>query len=463
MNQPDSSPDGTNPYAAEAEGLDSPPPHLASQHQSNRHPIGFWFFFWGEFAERCSYYGMRAILLLYMTSALEIPDQWASVAMSLFMAACYFLPLAGGWVADNYFGKYWTIVGFSIPYILGHVILGIENIPCLVIALSLLAMGSGVIKPNISTLMGLTYDQQRPGQDRLRGDAFAMFYFSINIGAFLSTWAVPLLRNEYGYFIAFLFPAALMVLAFGVFAAGKRFYAKETIVRTVPTLEEREQRLRVFLRILALFAVVAFFWMVFDQSVTTLTLFARDHLDRTIRVGAWSYEFTADQLQMFNPLLILILLPIITLGYRLFPGLRPTDKMQVGFVLTGVTTALMAVAGYLAREGPVSIYWEVVAYVIVTTAEILISVTGLELAFTAAPKSMKGFVTACWLAGVGVANIVNAFITPLYSFTTPDVYFAGLTLAAIPVCLAFYAVAKTFNRPVESLGGVDTRALREGG
>src|SRR5262245_52060056 len=83
------------------------------------HPIGFWFFFWGELAERCSYYGMRAILALYMARQLGFAEETANLTMHAFIAACYLLTLVGGWVADNYLGKYWTIVGFSIPYILG--------------------------------------------------------------------------------------------------------------------------------------------------------------------------------------------------------------------------------------------------------------------------------------------------------------------------------------------------------
>ncbi|MBL9123611.1 MAG: MFS transporter [Planctomycetaceae bacterium] len=417
-----------------------------------QHPIGFWFFFWGEFAERCSYYGMRAILLLYMIDALKFEEGKASEWMHIFMAAVYFTPLLGGWIADRFFGKYWTIVGFSLPYILGHVILGVEDVRYLAAALCLLAMGSGVIKPNISTLMGLTYDQQRPGQDRLRGDAFAMFYFAVNIGAFLSSMAMPRIRNDYGYSWAFLFPAALMVLAFALFAAGKPFYAKETIGKSTTADEDGVTKWGVLTRILGLFGVVAFFWLVFDQSVSTLTLFAKDHLDLTLRIfGTEIYTFTPDQVQSFNPLLILILLPVITYSYRLLPKIglnpRPTDKMFVGFVLTGLTAAIMSVAGFLAGEGTVSIWWEIVAYVIVTVAEILISVTGLELAFTAAPKSMKGFVTGCWLAAVGCANIAAMFIAPLYSkpWMTPGLYFGGTALAAIPVCLAFYWVAKNFN------------------
>ena len=126
------------------------------------HPIGFWFFFWGEFAERSSYYGMRAILSLYMTEKLGVDKADAGTFMSLFIAGCYFFPLIGGYIADNFLGKYWTIVLFSVPYVVAQFVVGTEDKYVVFGSLVLLAMGSGVIKPNISTLMGMTYDQQAP-------------------------------------------------------------------------------------------------------------------------------------------------------------------------------------------------------------------------------------------------------------------------------------------------------------
>src|SRR4051812_23526671 len=233
------------------------------------HPIGFWFIFWGEFAERCSYYGMRAILSLYMANQLDMGKQNAGLFMSFFIAGCYLMPLLGGYLADNFFGKYKIIVAFSTPYILGHFILGIEDKLYLIIALSLLAMGSGVIKPNISTLMGLTYDQQRPGSDLLRSQAFSVFYMSINIGAGISQLAMPVLRHEYSYAVAFMFPAALMVIAFIVFAAGKPFYAKEVIQRRESTPQEQALRRSIIGEIGLLFTLVMFFWAIFDQSAST--------------------------------------------------------------------------------------------------------------------------------------------------------------------------------------------------
>ena len=144
------------------------------------HPRATWFLVWGEFAERSSFYGMKVILILYMIDELHFEEGVASRWINLFKGVCYCLPIAGGLLADRYLGKFRTIILFSLPYILGHVIIGFESTPCLLVALALMAMGVGAIKPNLSTLMGMTYDQQQPGQTQLRSDAFAMFYVAIN-------------------------------------------------------------------------------------------------------------------------------------------------------------------------------------------------------------------------------------------------------------------------------------------
>src|SRR5947208_2384459 len=184
------------------------------------HPTGFWFFFWGEFAERCSYYGMRAILTLYLTTKLGMSDGRANEWYATFKMACYFLPLLGGFLADRYLGKYWTIVGFSVPYVVGQLLIGggVDTESTVFLALALCAMGSGVIKPNISALLGQTYDQQRPGNEPLRARAFMWFYFSVNVGALLSMFGLPIIRNKFGYQTAFLVPAGFMSLALLIFA-----------------------------------------------------------------------------------------------------------------------------------------------------------------------------------------------------------------------------------------------------
>jgi dipeptide/tripeptide permease len=423
------------------------------------HPAGFWFIFWGELAERCSFYGMRAVLAVYMADALQLGEANGGSYYFTFVAACYFLPLVGGWVADNFLGKYLTIVIFSVPYILGHVILGIESFYAVAIALSLLAMGSGVIKPNISPLMGLTYDQYRPGQEQLRSNAFGIFYMAINIGAATSTLIVPWIRDHYGYFLAFLFPAVLMAVAFVVFAAGKPFYAREVISRTRKTPEERALQWRVLGQVGLLFLLVMFFWAIFDQSSGTWIYFARKYMN--VDLYLFGDPLAAETMQAINPILIVIMLPVTTVLWTALDSrgikIRATDKMILGFLLTAACMGVMAYCGYSVRQvgeneilppdERISIRWQAVAYLLITMAEILISVTGLELAFVAAPKSMKGFVTSLWLVSVGMGNLfLNVPLSRLYPHMAPGNYFAMLTVLLLVVAVAFYFVGRQYNR-----------------
>ncbi|QDU23169.1 POT-type proton-dependent oligopeptide transporter [Urbifossiella limnaea] len=574
------------------------------------HPVGFRFFFWGEFAERCSYYGMRAILALYMTEKLGVDKADAGTFMSLFIAACYFFPLVGGYVADNFLGKYWTIVLFSVPYVAAQFLVGIEDKYVVFGALVLLAMGSGVIKPNISTLMGMTYEQQRPGQEQLLTSAFSWFYMAINFGAGISQLAMPWLRTNYSYQVAFLFPAGLMALALMLFAAGKRYYAKETIERKVVTDgpppedtttitgipvrykavtqaekdADRALKIQVLSRIGLVFLLVMFFWAIFDQSASTWIFFADTYMENIL----FGVPVTADQIQAFNAWFIVLLVPASVFLFKSLDqaGLKvkATQKMAVGFLFTGLAMAIMSLAGFMAGAkqdavkittpegavvvpvaktplkdvkagtaefGPVkvtaadwaydegkkrltfasgtvrladgkellvtgghlvaeefpdaagwerggvlepllksgedrakagteptkataevidwvkpaervTVWWQVLAYLIITVAEILISVTGLELAFVAAPQSMKSFVTGCWLAVVFLANLlINAPITRLYPVMAPGVYFAMLAGAMVVVVVVFIPVAMAFNRGMAAQANTAPRRIGE--
>lgn len=569
------------------------------------HPKGFLFLFAGEFAERFSFYGMRAILPLYLSDQMGFGEVGSGTYYPLFLGLCYFLPLLGGFIADNFLGKYWTIVGFSIPYVAGQFLVGFENKYLLVLALGLLAMGTGVIKPNISTLLGMTYDQQRPGQDKLRSNAFQYFYMSINIGAFLSTMIVPFVRTATeSYLYAFMVPAVFMVVALGIFAIGKPYYATEVINRhrAAMTPEEKAERWQVLGRIGLLFLLVTFFWGVFDQSSYTWVFFAKTYMDRRV----FGYELAPDSIQALNPLFIVVFIGS-TLVYRMITatgrteettgGIRPTTKMLGGFILTAACMGVMSVAGFLAgakqdavrvalkegdiilpvadvkladvsegkavvpfpgavqlsasdwaynaekkrgsltngeltfgdgkklvikdgridfgesrgvfgngavnlpgaletrlkpgdypiggdkltvgkenavtiktgekveapkdKEKPkvgieptewvkpeerVTVWWMALAFLVITVAEILISVTGLELAFVVAPQNMKGFVTGCWLLTVAIANwFINAPIAGLYPAMHPGMYFLMLAGVGLLVAVLFVPVSSRFN------------------
>jgi POT family proton-dependent oligopeptide transporter len=430
--------------------------------QPTGHPLGFYFIFFGELAERFSYYGMRAILLLYLVNILHFEKDDAASIQSYFKAACYLLPLLGGFLADRFFGKYWTIVGFSVPYVIGHFVLGIESRTAMILALALLAGGSGVIKPNISTLMGLTYDQKRPGQEALRSSAFLWFYFAINIGATISLFALPEIRDyviskyddpPLAYRIAFQFPAWLMVLALGIFAAGKRHYAVEVIgAKPHLTDEERRQRWTTLATLFGVFGLIVFFWVAYEQNDNLWVLFAQDHVDRVINFGFYTKEFAPDQFQFVNGMLVLVFAPLFGWFFRRVDPhgkrFRATTKILLGFLLTAGASAVMAVAAHLATGEPkVSGWWIILAYFVLTAGEVLLYGTALELAFTAAPANMKGFITACFLLTNTIGNLINSQLTKLYETKIAAAPFfamsAGIVLAA---SVAFVFVGRRFNR-----------------
>lgn len=484
------------------------------------HPIALRYFFWGEFAERSSYYGMRAILFMYLTSALHFADTTATPVYSAFKMACYFLPLVGGFIADRWLGRYWTIVGFSVPYVLGHFILGIETRVTLFIALALLACGSGVIKPNISTMMGETYDQQRPGKKLLRSSAFLWFYFSINVGALISQFALPFLRDEYGYAVAFQFPAWLMVASLTVFALGKKHYG---------SIAKKEDHIPIdwpaLGRLFGVFGLIIFFWVAYEHNDTLWVAFTRDYVN--LKLFGRKRSIAPDQLQFINALFVLILVPTFNFTFKkLDPSVRvftPMRKILAGFMLTAAAAGIMSSAGFLAEghtkeailfqpnkeddptetdipayaattvgllstplgQGPmvtamgiapgqspetvsttrVSMLWIVMAYIVLTFGEVLLYGTALELAYTAAPKSIKGLVTACFLLTNTLGNFINVVWSPMYGGSLKDPIekrgpllpgeFFGITAAMVVVAaVVFYFVGRRFER------GADQTAAR---
>ncbi len=452
----------TDAGATPARPPSAPPLETAT---ASGHPIGFWFFFWGEFAERSSYYGMRAILPLYLTTQLHMSDEKASSWYYTFKMACYFLPLLGGFLADRYLGKYWTIVGFSVPYVLGQLLVGQDSETTVMIALGLCAMGSGVIKPNISALLGQTYDQQRPGNQTLRGSAFLWFYFSINVGSLISMVALPIVRNKYGYQTAFLIPAGFMAAALAVFAAGKKFYAVETVGPAPPkTPEEKAEQWRVLTRLFGVFGLMVFFWMVYEHNDVQWVFFARDHID--LKLPGWAPDWLSaedkdgnptgfvapDQFQFINALCVLILIVFFQWFWKWVDptGKRfpQTTKILIGFLFTASAPATLALAAHAGADGSrVSMLWIIGAYILLTIGEVLLYGTMLDLSYAYAPARMKSFITACFLLTNTLGNFINTQFGKLYNTDlTPEMFFTLDTGIALAAAVAFFFVARQFNK-----------------
>lgn len=427
----------------------SPAPHFWTRLKS--HPKGFWFVFWGELAERSSFYGMRTLLALYMTTILGFEQNEGAQIMQFFIAACYVAPLLGGWLADRVLGRYKTILYFSIPYIVGHLVLGgIQTRWGLFSALFLLAVGSGSIKPNTSTLMGQIYEKEK--KEFLLTEAFSYFYAAINIGAAVSSLSLPLVRNQWGYGVALAIPAVLMAFAFVFFMIGKKYYPEDRVEKVVVRDPlQRKNEWATLRRIGGIFLLISVFWLVYDQNASTWIYFTNDHCDLTLFPGV---QITADQIQGLNPVLIVVLTPIFNAIWqwhrrRTGKDLVDTRKMLVGFGIVTICMAVMTVAGYLSIHEKVSVWWIVIATLIVTMAELCISVIGLEFAYREAAPGTKSVVTAAFLLTVTLGDFVGGFINRLYETSlNAGEFFALQTLIIALAAVVFVRVSAKFTKTI---------------
>ncbi len=437
-----------------------------------QHPTGFWFVFAGEAAERASYYGMRTILALYLTEVIGFSQAGGTTVMKIFMAACYITPFIGGIVAERWLGPYRTILFYSVPYIVGHLVLGaFPSETGLFIALGLLALGSGAIKPNTSVLLGEIYDAA--GKGALLTEAFSYFYAAINLGAAVTSFGLPIVRTHFGYATALVLPAGMMALAFILFAAGKRFYPRSQVARRPPrppkTPEQRALERRTLLRVSGVFALIAVFWLVYDQNADTWIYFADRHgagvYDAVARVrmltavppfhlGTWAFSgltITADQVQALNPVFIIALTPVFNWLWGVWRRARggrevpDTRKMLIGFAIVVGCMLLMTVAAFLARDGdPVSVWWIIGATFVITLAELCISVVGLEYAYRQAVPGTKSIVTAAFHATVFVGDTAALTMAPFYEQgLRPFAYFGLQTLLIAAAALAFIRISRS--------------------
>ena len=435
-----------------------------------------------EACERFSFYGMRNILTPFLMTALllSIPeDLRGAVAKDVFhsfVIGVYFFPLLGGWIADRFFGKYNTILWLSLLYCVGHAFLAIfeHSVQGFYTGLFLIALGSGGIKPLVSSFMGDQFDQTNKS---LAQKAFDMFYFTINFGSFFASLSMPLLLKNFGAAVAFGIPGVLMFIATVFFWLGRKRYVHMPpepkdphgflpVIRSalltkvegkgniglvlaliglisaayalinIPTLGivaglcsamvllmgfvgagaslqlERARSchpdiavdgVHSVLRILVLFALVTPFWSLFDQKASTWILQANDMVK-----PSW---FEPAMMQALNPLLVMLLIPFN--NFVLYPaiermGIKLTAlrKMGAGIAITGLSWIVVGTIQLMMDGGSaLSIFWQILPYALLTFGEVLVSATGLEFAYSQAPKAMKGTIMSFWTLSVTVGNL----------------------------------------------------------
>ncbi len=385
-----------------------------TQERDQRMPAGIPFIIANEFAERFCFYGINAILSVYMVQFLHYGDAKATSWQSLFKFAAYFFPLVGAIVSDVFWGKFRTIITFSMAYVLGCSILalGPPSPLTLGVGLGFMAFGTGGIKPCVSTNVG---DQFTSKNQHLIERAFSYFYLSINAGSSISIYFCPVLLNNYGPKAAFGMPAAMMAVATLVFWMGRKRFA------VVPPAGKQWLRdivspegLRLVGRLLILLVFIAGFWALWDQSNgQTWTLQATsDLMDKTLWPG---YTLLPAQIQVVNGLLILMMVPIFTFGIYPLAGrfftVTPLRKIGVGMFVAALSFLIVASIEKKIQNGiGVSVWWQLLAYVVLTASEVLVSITALEFFYKQAPLRMKSFIMALYLCAIAFGNLATAVV-----------------------------------------------------
>jgi POT family proton-dependent oligopeptide transporter len=402
-------------------------PYLTAPLKTDKMPPGIPFIVGNEAAERFNFYGLRAILVVFMTKYLMDPagnpahmsEAEATEAMHIFLFGVYFFPFLGGILSDAFLGKYRTILLLSIVYCFGPAIMAINPTSAgLSLGLWLVVIGSGGIKPCVSAHVG---DQFGTSNQELLPRAFSWFYFSVNFGSTFSQALVPVLLAKYGPSWAFGIPAVLMLLATFVFWLGRYRFAHippggVAFVRQTFSLEG----LRSIANVLSIFIFIPFFWALFDQTASRWVLQG----EKMTPFAIFGHQVLPAQMQTLNPILVMCLIPLFS--YVLYPAvskffpLTSLRKIGIGFFVVASSFLIPAwIQMRIDAGASPSLLWQVPAYVLITSAEILISITALEFAYTQAPKTMKSLIMSIYLLTVAMGNLLTATVNK--ALEIPDV------------------------------------------
>lgn len=444
-------------------------------------PPGIGFIVGNEAAERFSYYGMNSILVPFMTHYLVTsagaPDvmkpEQADAWYHAFTSTAYFLPVVGAFLADAFLGKYRTILMLSMVYCLGHLVLALNVTRAgLLLGLGLIALGTGGIKPCVGANVG---DQFGPSNQHLLPRVFNWFYFSINAGAILSTLLVPWLLEPYtapaslaarlpgwlvaalekchGSHIAFGTPGVFMAIATVIFWMGRNRFTHIPAAgfrRYVGELFQREHA-RALLNLLILMPFPAVFWSLWNQNFSSWVVQA-EKMDRHL----FGIDWLPAQIQTVNPLFILLMLPLFS--YVIYPAvnrvfpLTPLRKIGAGlFLAAGAFWIIAQIQVRIDAGFHPNILWQILAFVVVTAAEVMVSVTHLEFAYTQAPRKLKSLVMCTYLGAISLGNLFTALVN--YWIQTPDgtprlagaAYFNFFVIVMLAASVLYVGVAMVYR------------------
>lgn len=460
------------------------------------HPKGLYFLFFTEMWERFSYYGMRAIFILFMTKILLMNDADASQIYGSYTGLVYLTPLLGGYLCDKFLGNRRSIVIGGLLMAIGQFFMFLSastgadgGVSLMWMGLTALIIGNGFFKPNISTMVGQLY----PANDRRIDSAFTIFYMGINLGAFFSPLVCGSMDFKWGFltacigmllglvaFIVFqkeyliseegkeiglpikkldatsigmivgsiaiiffmlnfkqMFKSNIDIISYFIYGA---MIAMPIIILSDKSLTKIERERIIVVFILAFFVI--FFWGAFEQAGASLTLFADRQTDRHL----FGWEMPASYFQSVNPLAVIGLAPVFTLiwGFLYARKLEPSSpkKMAIGLALVALGYVIIAFAvNGLGFDGKVSMWWLIALYIIHTMGELCLSPIGLSMVSKLAPLRLSSLMMGTWFLANAAANkfagTLSALIPPAKDAQGKIVPLADGTTPEIPSFLGF--------------------------
>ncbi|CAL2102704.1 Peptide MFS transporter [Tenacibaculum sp. 190130A14a] len=424
------------------------------------HPVGLYVLFFTEMWERFSYYGMRAILVLYLVA--KTTDSNAGLgwtngdALSLYgtyTMLVYLMSIPGGWIADKFLGQKKSVLYGGILLVAGHSVLAIEQMWAFYTGLGLIIAGVGMLKPNISTMVGGLYKQG----DIRRDKGFTIFYIGINVGAFLSALIVGYVGEKYGWHYGFGLAGIGMALGLLQYVLGqKHLRGVGDFLGASENLEDKEamnkpltsvEKDRVVVLLIS-FLLVIIFWGAFEQAGGLMNIYAKEKTNRMLM----GWEVPASWFQSLNAMFIIFLGTSVA-GYwahRKLKGKVSSSlfKMILGLIIMGTGFFFMtgAAAQYEA-DGASAMYWLVLAYLFHTIGELCISPVALSYITKLAPVKYASLMMGVYFAMTGLGNKVAGLLGESAESFGELTIFTGIAV----FCVAFGALMLLFRKKLEKL------------
>ena len=424
---------------------------MANHRQILGHPRGLFLLFGTELWERFSYYGMRAILVLYLTDktingGLGWTTKDALDLYGIYTGLVYITPLIGGWLADNYLGQRRSIlIGGALmaagqfTLALPAEMIGMSTLHSFYLGLALLIAGNGLFKPNISTMVGNLYQEG----DNRRDGAFTIFYMGINLGALLAGIIVGSVTGEFGWKSGFVVAGIGMVISLvmqmslaqswlgdiGMEPSAKRELVNKKSQRKEPLTKEEFDRIKVIL-VMSVFTIV--FWAGFEQAGGLMNIYTQQYTDRMIG----GFEVPAAWFQSLNPFFIITLAPILAILWVKLGKREPNSPVKFALAMFFLALGFLCMVGAVMEQGgdtsvKTSMLWLVGAFFFHTLGELCLSPIGLSLVTKLAPLRLASLMMGAWFGCTAIANYVAGYVGSHVGELGAMAIFSGIAVTAI--------------------------------